>query len=219
MSRAQGVRCRWRHVVVPFLLASIAAAADAQTVLPPVDVTAKDAVEHYGGYVISGDFRIDPRMSAVIYPAEALQEGDILSVEPVRLADDEYFVLEECSSADCTQARILRVWGAFGATTDFHDPHRMMIPHEGKFFLWMSRIEPGAAPPEAGIWFTEFQRFGPPLILSPIGLLASYSTRQIAEAQAQGPVKITKGELEGVSFAATFATGSVVRLKRMHAAH
>jgi hypothetical protein len=190
----------------------------AQVLLPDVNVKGSVPDEEHGGYVISSDFQVDPKMSAVIYPTVALNAGDLLSVQPLRLAEDEYLVLQECISADCTKAQILRVWGPFGATTGVHDPNRLILSHDGKYFLWMERIEAGPAPPEAGIWFKEFQVYGPPLILEPIGLLSMYSKTQIAAAQAAGPVQVRAAERQGSSFVATFATGSVVRIKRMRPA-
>jgi hypothetical protein len=192
--------------------------AHAQVILPDVNVKGSVPDEEHGGYVISSDFQVDSKMSAVIYPTVALNEGDLLSVQPLHLADDEYVVLQECTRADCTQAQILRVWGPFGATTGAHDPNRLILSHDGKYFLWMARIEPGPAPPEAGQWFREFEKYGPPLILSPIGRLSAYSKTQIDAAQAAGPVRVRTAERQGSSFVATFATGTVVRLKRMRPA-
>ena len=196
---------------------AVVTGAPAQTVLPDVNVTEQSNVEHHGGYVISGDFQVDPRMSAVIFPSQALREGDILSVEPLKMPDDEYFVLQECASADCTQARILRVWGAFGATTLIHEPNRVSIQHEGKYFLWMKQIEAGPAPPDVQKHFTTFESLGPPLTLKPKGDLAAYSTTQLAAAENSGPVPVKTSRREEGSFVATFATGTVVRIKRLRA--
>jgi hypothetical protein len=192
--------------------------AIAQVILPEVTVKGDIHDEHHGGYVISGDFQVDAHMGSVIFPSVALDKGDILSVQPLRLADDEYFVLQECISSDCVRAQVLRVWGPFGATTEFHDPNRLSIPHDGKYFLWMEQLKPGPAPPEAGVWFTQFDTYSPPLVLNPIGRLAAYSATQIAQAQTAGPVHVKAVEREGSTFVATFATGAVVRLKRMRAA-
>ena len=206
------------RMLIALGVAAWAAIATAQVVLPDVTVKGSGKDESHGGYVISGDFQVDTHMSSVIYPTEALNAGDILSVQPLRMADDEYLVLQECISSDCTHAQILRVWGAFGATTEFHDPNRIFVPHDGKYFLWMAQIKAGPAPPEAGVWFTEFQKYGAPLMLSPIGRLAAYSETQIAAAQSAGPVHVKVSQREGASFFATFATGAIARIKRMHAA-
>jgi len=211
---------RWVGCAIGLVMAGIdvTTPSHAQVLLPDVNVRGSVPDEQHGGYVISSDFQVDPKMSAVIFPTVALAEGDLLSVQPLRLADDEYLVLQECASADCTHTQILRVWGPFGATTGAHDPNRLIISHDGKYFLWMAKIEAGPAPPEAGLWFKEFEKFGSPLILEPIGLLSAYSKPQIEAAQAAGPVRVRAAERQGSSFVATFETGTVVRLKRMRPA-
>jgi hypothetical protein len=131
-----------------FILGFLPLAAAAQTTLPDVNVTAPKWEERHGGYVISSNFEVDTHMSAVIYPAEPFQTDDILSVRVTQIKDDEYFVLQECVSLDCTQAHILRVWYAYGALGfNVQQPDRVRIPHEGKFFMWMQRFPmPGGLP-------------------------------------------------------------------------
>lgn len=68
-------------------------AASAQTTLPAVDVTAPAYSSQHGGYLISGDFKVDQRMPSVVFPAQALVKDDILSIEPIHLQDNEYLVL------------------------------------------------------------------------------------------------------------------------------
>jgi hypothetical protein len=209
--------------LVVLSLLAICAHSPAQPVLPGVNVTEHTKVEHHGGYVISGDFQVDPKMSAVIFPTEALHQGDILSVQPLHMPDDEYFVLQECASADCTMARVLRVWGPFGATTTVHDPNRIIIAHEGKYFMWMKQVKAGGAAIDAdgsrssAPWFTEFEVNGPPLVLKPIGQLAANSKTQLDEAEKTGPMPIKASEREEGSFLATFATGTKIRIKRLRA--
>lgn len=87
------------------MLALMVAPAVAQTVLPGVYVTAPKWEERHGGYLISSNFEVDPHMSAVIYPAEPFQKDDILGVRLTQMKEDEYFVLQECISLDCTQAQ------------------------------------------------------------------------------------------------------------------
>lgn len=187
---------------------------NAQVLLPKVSVEEKAGkTTEYGGYVISGDFQVDPKLSAVIFPSEALNEGDVLSVAPLRMADDEYLVLQECASADCLDARLVRVWGAPVG------PSRYVVPHTGKFFLWMKKIESGAAPAGTGQWFTNFKTAGPPLTLEPVGPLAAYSKKQIAEAENDYPIRVVASKIENATFIATFEGGTVVRVKRMHAAN
>jgi hypothetical protein len=60
------------------LVWGVLAVAHAQTgpTLPGVTVTAP-YTKSYGGYVISGNFRVDPRMPQVVFPAEAMVKDDI----------------------------------------------------------------------------------------------------------------------------------------------
>lgn len=93
------------------------ASAQTPTTLPGMTVTAPAYTERHGGYLVSGNFKVDPRMPYVVFPARALVRHDILSVHPVHLNDNEYLVLQECAVADCSLARLVRVWGATGALT------------------------------------------------------------------------------------------------------
>ena len=192
---------------------AVATSAVAQTVLPDVNVRAPKWEERHGGYVISSNFQVDPRMSAVIYPAEPFQKDDILDFRTVRMSDDEYFVLQECSSADCTQAHILRVWTRSGALDTVHEPYRVSIPHEGKFFMWMQRF-----PMAGGGTFSGYVPSSPPLVLNPIGTPEQFHLCDVKAAQEHGPVKVLSSEHNGTQLALHFETGSTVFIQRMHAA-
>jgi len=62
---------------IAVLLSLAVGALPAQTTLPQVDVVGPKWETRRGGYVISSNFNVDPKMSAVIYPAEPFQKGDI----------------------------------------------------------------------------------------------------------------------------------------------
>jgi len=143
-----GLRCMRRptkrragSALLVLCLCACAFHAPAQTTtLPGITVTAP-YTEHHGGYVISGDFKVDPRMPYVVFPALALVKDDILSVRPLRLNDDEYLVLQECAVADCSQAHLVRVWGYAGALTPVsNSDYRIWIRHENKYFIWLMRL-------------------------------------------------------------------------------
>ncbi|HEY2396033.1 MAG TPA: hypothetical protein VGH81_08680 [Rudaea sp.] len=199
---------------VVLLLAAGAVAA--QTVLPGVDVRAPKWEERHGGYVISSNFEVDPKMSAVIYPAEAFQKDDIVSVRLTQMKDDEYFVLQECISSDCTQAHIVRAWNAYGALgVTAHNDDRVWIPHEGKFFMWMQRF------PMSGFRtgpFTGYEPLGPPLVLNPTGTAAQFRACDVKAAQERGPVKVLSSAHDGSSFVLRFEGGTSILIQRMHAA-
>lgn len=185
----------------------------AQTVLPKVDVTAPKWETRHGGYLISSNFQVDPRLSAVVYPAEAFQKDDILDVRPSHMRDDEYFVLQECSSSDCSQGHVLRVWRPSGAIGTINDPYRVLIPHEGKFFMWMQRF-----PMAGGGAFSGYEASSPPLVLNPLGTPEQFHQCDVKAAQARGPVKVVSSDHDGSQLALHFETGSTVFIQRMHAA-
>lgn len=195
--------------------------ASAQTNLPGITVTAPYTSTH-GGYLISGDFKVDPRMPEVVFPAQALVKNDILSVQPVHLADDEYLVLQECATADCSQAAIVRVWDADGATTLVQNSaDRIWIKHENKYFIWLKRLPWLGVRmdcPLCGSHFTSFERMSPPLTLIPDGQLAANHQEALAKASVEDPVPVASQKHEGSTFVVTYVGGSTVRIKRMHAA-
>jgi hypothetical protein len=205
------IKCKLIMAVLGFLPLS----AVTQTVLPGVNVTAPRWEERHGGYLISSNFEVDSHMSAVVYPAEPFQKDDILSVRLSQLKDDEYFVLQECISTDCLQARILRVWtarGALGITA--HQPDRVWIPHEGKFFMWMQRF------PISGFGsggFAGYETFSPPLVLNPTGTAEQFHATDVKAAQERGPVKVVSSDHDGSSFVLRFEGGTAILIQRMHA--
>jgi len=187
----------------------------AQQVLPDVNVTAPKWEERRGGYLISSNFQVDPRMSAVVFPAEPFQKDDILSVRPTRMKDDEYFVLQECISNDCLQAQILRVFTAHGALgISAHQQDRVSIPHEGKFFMWMQRFPMSGFSSHA---FTGYEQFSPPMVLNPTGTAEQFHATDVKAAQERGPEKVISSDHDGSSFVLRFEGGTVILVQRMHA--
>lgn len=186
--------------------------------LPGVIVTAPYTRIH-GGYVVSGDFRVDERMPTVVFPAEALVKGDILSVQPLRLNDDEYLVLQECASADCRLARVVQVWNAGGAVGRVRNSDaRVWIAHENKYFIWMQRLPPIQGDCDrCSSRFEDFQTFSPPMTLIPAGEAAARN-RSALRGQPSVAVPVVAQSHEGATFVVRFAGGSVVRIRRMHAA-
>ena len=185
------------------------------TKLPRITVTGSPYTEHHGGYVISGNFKVDPRMPYVVFPARALAKDDILSVRPLRLNDDEYLVLQECAVADCSRAHLVRVWGHTGALTPVgNSDYRIWITHENKYFIWLMRLPD--IPSAAG--FTQFSLISPPLTLIPAGMAAAFHRVELQDPQICHPIPVKSYEHEGATFVVTYASGSVVRIRRMHSA-
>ncbi len=205
---------RQHLALIPLAVFAIAPAR-AQTTLPSVDVTAPYTQLH-GGYAVSSNFALDPKMSAVIYPKDPLQKDDIVWVKTQNMKDDEYFVLQECSIADCTMGHILRVWTKNGAIgTNYHDPYRVFIPHEGKFFMWMQRFPSGGSIPA----FSGFEAFSPPLVLNPTGNAEQFQVIDVQAAQEKGPEKVTSVDHNGMDFVVHYESGTALFVQRMHAAN
>jgi len=188
----------------------------AQTVLPDVEVRAPRWETRHGGYIISSNFSVDPKMAAVIYPAEPFEQGDILDFRTVRMSDDEYFVLQECAAADCTQGHVLRVWTREGALSTVHDANRVLIPHAGKFFMWLQRFPMSGSSDRT---FTGYKPFSPPLVLEPLGTPEQYRACDVKAAKERGPVKVVSSEHDGAQFKLRFESGATIFIQRMHAAN
>lgn len=215
-------------VISGLILASLSASA--QTSLPAVNVTASPYSSQHGGYLISGDFKVDPRMPSVVFPAQALVKDDILSIEPVHLQDNEYLVLQECASADCRQASLVRYWSADDIGGDDMRHNRVWITHENKYFIWLKRLPEVSGQscgqgwfkfnPErtkCGGHFTSFQQISPPLMLIPSGELAAYHQAAVQSAIKEDPVQVASQTHEGSTYVVTYEGGSAVRVRRMHA--
>lgn len=198
--------------------------AQEQKTLSPVQVTASAYTSHHGGYLISGDFKVDPRMPSIVFPSQPLVAEDILSVEPKYLADDDYLVVQECASADCSRASLVRVWHPGGEATEIqNDPNRILIKHENKYWIWVKRLPlastMGCNDCNDQHFYTSFEPFGPPMVLMPNGELAAYNRQALLAAREQDPVPVKTQTHEGSTFVVTYADGSTVRIRRMHAEH
>lgn len=205
-------------------------AAWAQADLPAVTVTAPAYSSQHGGYLISGDFKVDPRMPSVVFPAQALVTDDILSIEPVHLQDNEYLILQECASADCREASLVRYWSADNIGGDDTRRNRVWITHENKYFIWLKRL-PEVSAQSCGqsgsvldthatkcrSRFSTFQQISPPLMLIPTGELAAYNQGVLQKAVLDDPVQVVQQAHEGSTYVVTYQGGSVVRVRRMHA--
>lgn len=196
--------------------------AMAQKTLTPVTVTAPAYTSHHGGYLISGDFKIDPRIPSVVFPSQALVKDDVLSVEPVHLADTDYLVVQECATADCATASIVRVWNADGAKTAVRNSdNRIQIQHENKYWIWVKHLPEAfsAGCDNCGEHYSSFEPFSPPMVLIPSGQLAAMNKDELQAARTEEPVQIESQTHEGSTFVVTYDGGTIVRIRRMHADH
>lgn len=217
------MRAATRYAWILLAVFLLSFAASGQKSLSPVTVTAPAYTSHHGGYLISGDFKTSAHLPSVVFPAQALVKDDVLSVEPIRLADTDYLVLQECATADCSTASIVRVWNANGATTaSQNSENRILIQHENKYWIWLKHFpEPTTAGCDAcgGEHYTRFENFSPPMVLIPSGELAAFNREALADAVTAEPVAIQSQTHEGSAFVVTYAGGSIIRIRRMHAEH
>ncbi len=197
------------------------APARAQTDLPNVTVTAP-YTRVWGGYVISGNFRVDAKMPTVVFPAKPLRRHDILVVQPVHLDDNDYLVLQECASENCHQAKLVRVWTAVGSPMPHrHGETKVWIRHENKYWLWIKRLPDISARQQCdqcGLYFSTFDPVSPPMTLIPEGALAAYYPAEINDAEKDNPIPVKSSKHEGSTFVVTYADGSIVRIRRERAA-
>ncbi|WP_139350216.1 hypothetical protein [Rhodanobacter sp. C03] len=204
--------------------------ASAQESLPGVTVTAPAYSSQHGGYLISGDFKVDPRMPSVVFPAQALVKNDILSIEPIHLQDDEYLVLQECASADCHEASLVRFWSSSNIGGDDARHNRVQITHENKYFIWLKRLPEVSGRScgqgtflgynqtvSCGGHFASFQQISPPLMLIPEGDLAAFHQDDLQKSIQADPVHVAQQTHEGSTYVVTYEGGSTVRIRRMHA--
>lgn len=213
-------------------LALVSLALSAQTNLPEVRVTAPAYSSQHGGYLISGDFKVDPRMPSVVFPAQALVKDDILSIEPIHLQDDEYLVLQECASADCHEASLVRVWNSSEIGGDDMRYNRVWITHENKYFIWLKRLpevsgqscgqgwlKSDSTTTKCGSHFTSFEQISPPLMLVPTGDLTAFHAEALRKASLAEPVKVAQQKHDGSAYIVIFQGGSTVVIRRMHSEH
>ena len=167
----------------------------------------------YGGYLVSTDFTIDSKTHAVISPPASARPGDLLSIRPRRLNNDEYLVLQKCNPKDCTHAQVVRAWNAQG----YMGPYPVIsnkIPIEPgvRYMLWMQHIST-----QSGNSFSLYERSSPPLVFTPAGPAELFQSADMKSAQEHGPTRIQQSAIGGTAFIATFEGGSVVRMQLLRA--
>ena len=200
-------------------LVLIAAPALAQTELEKAVVTAKPHSAIRGGYEVSGDFKVDARMPYVVFAAQPLVAGDILKVQPIRLGDDAYLVLQECASPDCSVARVVRVWSPLGSTSHGGKEDQVRIQHENKYFLWLKKLPGFFSPPCFGCstHYSSFKYESPPLVLVPTGTLAAYAGTRLDLPEYAEPIPVESHHHDGTYFHVTYAGGTRIRVQRLRA--
>lgn len=208
---------RYAWVVLCLVLLGVSAAA--QTSLPRITVTAPPHSKASGGYLRSGDFKVDRRMPYVVFAAEPLVAGDILTVQPMHLNDDEYLVLQECASTDCSVAKLVRVWSVEGSTSPNNKPDHIWIKHENKYFLWLKRLPAFVSPPceGCGTHYNSFALESPPLVLEPNGTLTAFNVARLEKARSADPIRVKSQRHDGAHYNVTYEGGTRIRVQRLRA--
>jgi hypothetical protein len=166
---------------------------------------------HWGGFLTSNAFHIEADRPQVILPPVSLRDGDRLLIRPQRLNTDEYLILQRCLDADCGKAEVVRAWNAYGYMGPYPVLTRtVLIKSGGPYLLWMQHV------PGQGLGsFKLYNRDAPPLVFEPVGLRVAHNTKQLQEAQAQGPEGIKASYASDAVYVVRFDRGSTVRLQAL----
>jgi hypothetical protein len=125
--------CRWSQLLLFGALAAWAAATSG--------AEKTQFSSQYGGYRISTDFTVDDKDHAVISLPVGARPGDLLSIRPLRLNNDEYLILQRCTSPECTEPQVVRAWNASGYMgPDPVTSNKIPIVRDNTYMLWMQRI-------------------------------------------------------------------------------
>jgi hypothetical protein len=198
--------CRWSKLLLFGTLAAWGATASG--------AEKTQFSSQYGGYRVSTDFTVDDKDHAVISLPVGARPGDLLSIRPLRLNNDEYLILQKCSSPDCTDATVVRAWNALGHIgPDFISSNKIPVKAGARYMLWMQRIST-----QGGKTFSLYERNSPALVFAPAGSPQIFLASDLAGARKRGPTPVDESSKESGAFIAKFEGGSVVRMKLLRAA-
>jgi hypothetical protein len=170
-------------------------------------------VHEYGGYLVSTDFTVDGKDHTVISPPVSARPGDLLSIRPLRLNNDEYFILQKCKSPHCSEAQVVRAWNALGHMgPDLVGFNKIPIEAGSIYMLWMQRISTFG-----GNTFSAYNSNSPALVFIPAGSAQVSVASDLAGARELGPTRIARSSPQGNAFVAKFEGGSVVRMRLLRA--
>jgi hypothetical protein len=198
--------CRWNQLLLFGALATWAATIAGAEKAP--------SSNPYGGYLVSTDFTVDGKDHTVISLPAGARPGDLLSIRPLRLNNDEYLILQKCKLPDCTETQVVRAWNALGHMGP--DPvisNKIPIAPDTVYMLWMQRIST-----KGGNSFSLYQKNSPALVFIPAGAPEIFEASDLAGARKRGPTRIDRSSQESGAFIAKFAGGSVVRMNLLRRA-
>jgi hypothetical protein len=170
--------------------------------------------QQYGGYLVSTDFSVDSKDHTVISLPVGARPGDLLSIRPLRLNNDEYLILQKCKLPRCTETQVVRAWNASGHMGPYPvTSNKIPIARDTTYMLWMQRIST-----KGGNSFSLYERNSPALVFIPAGSAEIFEASDLAGARKRGPTPVDRSSQEGGAFAAKFEGGSVVRMKLLRRA-
>jgi hypothetical protein len=170
--------------------------------------------KEYGGYLVSTDFSVDGKDHTVISLPVGARPGDLLSIRPLRLNNDEYLILQTCKLPGCTEAQVVRAWNASGHMgPDLVTSNKIPIARDTTYMLWMQRIST-----KGGNSFSLYERNSPALVFIPAGSAEIFEASDLAGARQRGPTPVDRSSQESGVFTAKFEGGSVVRMKLLRRA-
>jgi hypothetical protein len=168
----------------------------------------------HGGYLVSTDFSVDNKDHTVISLPVGARPGDLLSIRPLRLNNDEYLILQRCKLPGCTETQVVRAWNASGHMgPDLVTSNKIPIARDTTYMLWMQRIST-----QGGNSFSLYERNSPALVFIPAGSAEIFEASDLAGARKRGPTPIDRSSQESGVFTAKFEGGSVVRMKLLRRA-
>jgi hypothetical protein len=170
----------------------------------------------HGGYAVSSAFSIDADRHAVIFLPDVAAKGDLLRIRP-RLNADQYLVLQQCLTADCSRARKVRAWNSGGVMGPLPvTSNKVRVEAGARYLLWMQHVST-----KGGSTFPLYEEYSAPFVFQPAGSPAIFVASDLQGARRLGPSKVTRSsENDGVFFAA-FEGGAVVKMEllRPQSAH
>ncbi len=198
-----------RHLrYLPGLLLSAALTAWAA---PAVDPANAQFQGHWGGYLISNAFRVDPDHPGVILPPASARDGDLLWIRPQRLNSDEYLILQKCTDAACDRAQVDRAWSAHGYMGPYPVlTNKTRLESGVRYMLWLQRV-----PTKGDGTFRLIDRNAPPLQFVPMGSPRLTREADLDAARQHGPAQIKETRTEGTTYVVRFDGGSVVRMQAL----
>ncbi len=193
-------------------------------------VTAPPYSSQHGDYLISGDFKGNPRTPSVVLPAQALVKGNIPNIEPMSLQDDKYLVLQGCASAECRKASLVRFSIADNISGKDSRSNRVRMTLESRYFIWLKCLPEVSGQScgqgwlmfshdttQDGSHFCILEQISPPLTLIPTGELVAFHEQVMQLAERRDPVRVARESHEGSTYVVTYDGGSIMRVQRMHA--